>query len=187
MWLSRLIVTAGLLLLSACSGFEIKSLGQALYEQNAVIAVVETGGRNGQLYSRQLRSRLQHGGARPHRCQHEAECIFQLVPVGAGICFDLKKKHDRIDRSGRSGNREVVLSDSLSANATLGTVSAQFAQTRSRPPCRRTARHAAGRPRRRQASSLFLPDRFLMKVAPRQAKHFLHPFLRRPRPAPSWQ
>ena len=41
MWLSRLIVTAGLLLLSACSGFEIKSLGQALYEQNAVIAVVE--------------------------------------------------------------------------------------------------------------------------------------------------
>ena len=43
MWLSRLIVTAGLLLLSACSGFEIKSLGQALYEQNAVIAVVETG------------------------------------------------------------------------------------------------------------------------------------------------
>ena len=62
MWLSRMIVTAGLLLLSACSGFEIKSLGQALYEQNAVIAVVETGGRNGQLYSRQLRSRLQHGG-----------------------------------------------------------------------------------------------------------------------------
>ena len=51
MWLSRLIVIAGLLLLSACSGFEIKSLGQALYEQNAVIAVVETGGRNGQLYS----------------------------------------------------------------------------------------------------------------------------------------
>ena len=31
MWLSRLIVTVGLLLLSACSGFEIKSLGQALY------------------------------------------------------------------------------------------------------------------------------------------------------------
>ena len=63
MWLSRLIVTAGLLLLSACSGFEIKSLGPALYEQNVVIAVVETGSRNGQLYSRQLRSRLQHGGA----------------------------------------------------------------------------------------------------------------------------
>ena len=63
MWLSRLIVVAGLLMLSACSGFEIKSLGQALYEQNAVIAVVEAGGRNGQLYSRQLRSRLHHDGA----------------------------------------------------------------------------------------------------------------------------
>ena len=63
MWLSRLIVTASLLLLSACSDFEFKSLEQALYEQNAVITVVETGGRNGQLYSRQLRSRLQHSGA----------------------------------------------------------------------------------------------------------------------------
>ena len=69
MWLSRLILTAGLLLLSACSGFEIKSLGQALYEQDVVIEVLETGGRTGQLYSRQLRSRLQHDNASvTHSC-----------------------------------------------------------------------------------------------------------------------
>ena len=88
MWLSRLIVTAGVFLLSACSGFEIKSFGQALYDQNAVITVAETGGRNGQLYSRQLRSRLQHGGdSATHSVSTNADCIFQLVPVGAGIHF----------------------------------------------------------------------------------------------------
>ena len=58
MWLSRLIVACGLLLLSGCSGLEIKSIGQALYERNAFIEVAQSGGRNGQLYSRHLRSRL---------------------------------------------------------------------------------------------------------------------------------
>ena len=133
MWLSRLIVTAGLLLLSACSGFEIKSLGQALYEQNAVIAVVETGGRNGQLYSRQLRSRLQHGGA---SATHSVSTRLNVSSSSSlsvqGSTSDLKKKTMTasivlVDLA----TGKVVLSDSLSANATLGTVSAQFAQTRS--------------------------------------------------------
>ena len=93
MWLSRLIVTAGLLLLSACSGFEIKSLGQALYEQNAVIAVVETGGRNGQLYSRQLRSRLQHGGAlATHSVTTELAVSSSSTLSVQGSASDLKKK-----------------------------------------------------------------------------------------------
>ena len=131
MWLSRLIVTAGLLLLSACSGFEIKSLGQALYEQNAVISVVEAGGRNGQLYSRQLRSRLQHGGA---SATHSVSTRLNVSSSSSlsvqGSTSDLKKKTMTasivlVDLA----TGEVVLSDSLSANATLGTVSAP--QTRS--------------------------------------------------------
>ena len=93
MWLSRLIVTAGLLMLSACSGFEIKSLGQALYEQNAVITVVETGGRNGQLYSRQLRSRLQHSGA---SATHSVSTTLNVSSSSSlsvqGSTSDLKKK-----------------------------------------------------------------------------------------------
>ena len=133
MWLSRLIVSAGLLLLSACSGFEIKSLGPALYEQNAVISVVETGGRNGQLYSRQLRSRLQPGGAlATHSVSTRLDVSSSFSLSVQGSISNLKKKTMTasivlVDLA----TGEVVLSDSLSANATLGTVSAQFAQTRS--------------------------------------------------------
>ena len=133
MLLSRLIVTASLVLLSACSDFEIKSLGQALYAQNAVITVVETGGRNGQLYSRQLRSRLQHSGA---SATHSVSTTLNVSSSSSlsvqGSTSDLKKKTMAasiilVDLA----TGKVVLSDSLSANATLGTVSAQFAQTRS--------------------------------------------------------
>ena len=133
MWLSRLIVTAGLLLLSACSGFEIKSLGQALYEQNAVIEVVQSDGRNGQLYSRQLRSRLEHDNApATHSVSTRLEVSSSSTLSVQGADSDLKKKTMTasivlVDL----GTGEVVLSDSLSASATLGTVSAQFAQTRS--------------------------------------------------------
>ena len=131
--MSRLIVTAGLLLLSACSGFEIKSLGQALYEQNAVIEVVQSDGRNGQLYSRQLRSRLEHNNASAtHSVSTRLEVSSSSTLSVQGADSDLKKKTMTasivlVDL----GTGEVVLSDSLSASATLGTVSAQFAQTRS--------------------------------------------------------
>ncbi len=133
MWLSRLIVAAGVLMLSACSSFEIKSLGQALYEQNAVISVVEAGGRNGQLYSRQLRSRLKHDGASAtHRVSTKLDISSSSTLSVRGSASNLKKKTMKasivlVDLA----TGDVVLSDSLSANATLGTVSAQFAQTRS--------------------------------------------------------
>ena len=133
MWLSKLIVAAGLLMLSACSAFEIKSLGQALYEQNVVISVVEGGGRNDQLYSRQLRSRLQHDGASAtHSVSTKLDISSSSTLLVRGSASDLKKKTMTasivlVDLA----TGDVVLSDSLSANATLGTVSAQFAQTRS--------------------------------------------------------
>ena len=66
---------------------------------------------------------------------------------------------------------EVVLSDSLSANATLGTVSAQFAQTRSdRHADERLAMLLADRVAARL--HLFSPRPLLMKVVPRQQTHF---------------
>ena len=133
MWLSRLVVTAGFFLLSACSGFEIKSLGQALYEQNAAITVVEADGRHGQLYSRQLRSRLQHDGTSPsHSVSSRLNVSSSSSLSVRGSASVLKKKTMTasivlVDLT----TGEIVLSDSLSADATLGTVSAQFAQTQS--------------------------------------------------------
>ena len=133
MWLSKLIVTACLLLLSACNGFEVKSLGQALYEQNAVIRVVETDDRIGQLYSRQLRSRLKHGRASAtHSVSTKLNVSSSSSLSVQGSTSDLlKKKMTASIVLVDLATAEVVLSDSLSANATLGTVSAQFAVTRS--------------------------------------------------------
>ena len=133
MWLFRLIVTAGLLLLSACSGFEIKSLGQALYEQDAVIEVVQASGRNGQLYSRQLRTRLALDST---AATHSVSTILGVSSSSTlsvqGSSSNLKKKTMTASiRLVDLASGKVVLSDTLSANATLGTVSSQFAQTTS--------------------------------------------------------
>ena len=133
MWLSRLIVAAGLLLLTGCSGLEIKSLGQALYERNAVIEVVQTGGRNGQLYSRQLRSRLAYVEASATHSVSTSLSVSSAATLSVqGSNSDLKKKTMTATFSLTDlATGETVLDETLSASATLGTVSAQFAQLRS--------------------------------------------------------
>ena len=133
MWLSRLIVAAGLLLLSGCSGLEVKSLGQALYERDAVIEVAQAGGRNGQLYSRQLRDRLAYVNASAtHRVSSTLSVSSAATLSVQGSSSDLKKKTMTASILLTDlATGEVVLKESLSANATLGTVSAQFAQLRS--------------------------------------------------------
>ena len=133
MWLSRLIVAAGLLLLTGCSGLEIKSLGQALYERNAVIEVVQSGGRNGQLYSRQLRSRLAYVEASATHSVSTSLTVSSAATLSVqGSNSDLKKKTMTATFLLTDlATGETVLDETLSASATLGTVSAQFAQLRS--------------------------------------------------------
>ena len=133
MWLSRLIVAAGLLLLTGCSGLEIKSLGQALYERNAVIEVVQSSGRNGQLYSRQLRSRLAYVEASATHSVSTSLSVSSAATLSVqGSNSDLKKKTMTATFSLTDlATGETVLDETLSASATLGTVSAQFAQLRS--------------------------------------------------------
>ena len=133
MWLSRLIVAAGLLLLTGCSGLEIKSLGQALYERNAVIEVVQSGGRNGQLYSRQLRSRLAYVEASATHSVSTSLSVSSAATLSVqGSNSDLKKKTMTATFLLTDlATGETVLDETLSASATLGTVSAQFAQLRS--------------------------------------------------------
>ncbi len=133
MWLSRLIVAAGLLLLTGCSGLEIKSLGQALYERNAVIEVVQSSGRNGQLYSRQLRSRLAYVEASATHSVSTSLSVSSAATLSVrGSNSDLKKKTMTATFLLTDlATGETVLDETLSASATLGTVSAQFAQLRS--------------------------------------------------------
>lgn len=153
MWLSRLIVACGLLLLSGCSGLEIKSIGQALYERNAVIEVAQSGGRNGQLYSRHLRSRLAYVEAAATHSVSTSLTVSSAATLSVqGSSSDLKKKTMTASVSLTDlATGETVLNETLSASATLGTVSAQFAQLRS-------ARHADER------LAMLLADRVAARI-----------------------
>ena len=54
MWLSRLLIAATLALATACSGLAVKPLGSSLSQQDLGVAVVNTDGRKGQIYTRNL-------------------------------------------------------------------------------------------------------------------------------------
>jgi len=49
MWLSRLIIAAGLVWLAGCTSIEVASLGTALEARNVGINVIDAGGGEGQL------------------------------------------------------------------------------------------------------------------------------------------
>ena len=61
MWLSRLIAILLVGMLTACTGLSVTPLGTNFTNDDLRIAVIGTGGRNGQIYSRALNSLI--GGA----------------------------------------------------------------------------------------------------------------------------
>ncbi|MGC6519638.1 MAG: hypothetical protein ACON37_06400 [Candidatus Puniceispirillaceae bacterium] len=133
MWLSRLIIAASLFWLAGCGTMEVATLGTALQKRDVAINVVDTGGRNGQLYSRQLRKRL---ADQQLAATHDLTTVLNVSSSTTlsvrGSSSDLKKMTmsatiTLVDRS----TGDIVLSDTLSANATLGTVSSYFSQVRS--------------------------------------------------------
>jgi hypothetical protein len=130
--LSRACLVAAFCLLAACSNMQVQTAGEVLRQQDVGINVVQSGERKGQLYSRQLRDRLDSAGPVSHDLSSSLSQSSSSVVSVRGTGSNLKKmtmtaEITLVDRA--SG--EVVLSDSVSATATLGAVSAYFAQTRS--------------------------------------------------------
>ena len=133
MWLSRVIIAATLVWLAGCSAVEVASLGSALQSRDVAINVIDTGGREGQLYNRQIRKRLSD---QQISATHDLSTVLSVSSSTTlsvqGSSSNLKKMTmsatiTLVDR----GSGEVVLNDTLSANATLGTVSSSFSQIRS--------------------------------------------------------
>ena len=158
MWLSRLVIAASLLGLAACSSMEVASLGEALQSRDVAIHVIETDGRNGQLYSRQLRKRL---ADQQIAATHD---LTTSLTVSSSTTLSVRGSNSDLKKMTMSAtitlieldSGKVVLSDTLSANATLGTVSSYFSQIRS-------DRHASER------LAMLLADR----VANRIHLHFI--------------
>ena len=132
MLLSRAFLLAGLCLLAACTNMQVQTVGELLRQQDVGINVVPSGERMGQLYSRQLRDRFDSGGLVTHDLSSSLNQASSSVVSVRGTGSNLKKmtmtaKIILVDRA----TGEVVLEDSVSSTATLGAVSAYFAQTRS--------------------------------------------------------
>lgn len=133
MWLSRLIIAAGLVWLAGCTSIEVASLGTALEARNVGINVIDAGGREGQLYNRQIQRRLSDQQVSP---THDLSTVLtvssstQLSVRGSNSKLKKMTMSAKITLVDRSSGK-VVLNDSLSASATLGTVSSYFSEIRS--------------------------------------------------------
>jgi hypothetical protein len=132
MWLSRLLIAATLALATACSGLAVKPLGSSLSQQDLGVAVVNTDGRNGQIYTRNL-TRLLGDTTTPK---------FQLVSALSssssssvtvrGSTADFKKKSMTASITLLDiATGKNVMSDAISESTTLGTVTSYYAQARS--------------------------------------------------------
>ena len=131
MWLSRLVLAIGIVALVGCADTKLQRVGSILESRDVGVHVVEVSGRTGQLYSRQLRDRFE-GGVVSHDLSTSLSQSSSSVVSVRGTGSQLKKMTmtatlTLTDRA----TGEVVLSDTVSATATLGAVSAYFAQTRS--------------------------------------------------------
>ena len=131
MWLSRLVLAIGIVALVGCADTRLQRVGSILESRDVGVHVVEVSGRTGQLYSRQLRDRFE-GGVVSHDLSTSLSQSSSSVVSVRGTGSQLKKMTmtatlTLTDRA----TGEVVLSDTVSATATLGAVSAYFAQTRS--------------------------------------------------------
>ena len=132
MWLSRLLVAATLALATACSGLAVKPLGSSLSQQDLGVAVVNTDGRNGQIYTRNL-TRLLGDTTTP---------IFQLVSaLSSSSSSSVTVRGSTADFQKKSMTASItlldiatgknVMSDAISESTTLGTVTSYYAQARS--------------------------------------------------------
>ena len=124
-----------LVLLAGCSGVSIGALDSRVDTEISSIAVIDTDGRAGQLYNRELRRALYVNG--------EASPAYNLTSKSSGsssstlsvrgVTSTFKKMTmTAVFTLKKQDGGEVLLSDQVTADATLGTVSSLFSQDQSK-------------------------------------------------------
>ena len=128
-----------LVLLAGCSGVSVGALDSRVDKEISSVEVIDTGGRAGQLYNRELRRALYVNG--------EASTAYNLTSTisvssnstlsvrGATSTFK-KMTMTAVFTLKKQNGGEVLLSDQVTADATLGTVSSLFGQDQSKAHAR---------------------------------------------------
>ena len=123
-----------LVMLAGCSGVSIGALDSRVEADISSVAVIDTGGRAGQLYNRELRRALYvKGEASPayHLTSTISVSSSSTLSV-RGVTSTFKKMTmTAVFTLKKQDDGEVLLSDRVTADATLGTVSSLFGQDQS--------------------------------------------------------
>ena len=123
-----------LVMLAGCSGFSIGALDSRIEADISSVAVIDTGGRAGQLYNRALRRALYvKGEASPAYDLTSTISVSSSSTLSVrGVTSTLKKMTmTAVFTLTKQEDGEVLLSDQITADATLGTVSSLFGQDQS--------------------------------------------------------
>ena len=127
------IVTV-LVLLAGCSGVSIGALDSRVEAEISSVAVIDTSGRAGQLYNRELRRALYvKGEASPAYDLTSTISVSSSSTLSVrGVTSTFKKMTmTAVFTLKKQDDGEVLLSDQVTADATLGTVSSLFGQDQS--------------------------------------------------------
>ena len=137
MWWYKLTFTCWTLLflsVCGCSTVNIGQLDENISTKVSSISVLETSGRAGQLYSRALRKALYiYGQAAP---TYE---LTSSISVSSSSTLSVRGVNSTFRKMSmvanfkltKKGNRSVLIQDTVTADATLGTVSSLFGQDQS--------------------------------------------------------
>ena len=123
-----------LVLLAGCSGVSIGALDSRVEADISSVAVIDTGGRAGQLHNRELRRALYvKGEASPAYDLTSTISVSSSSTLSVrGVTSTFKKMTmTAVFTLKKQGDGEVLLSDQVTADATLGTVSSLFGQDQS--------------------------------------------------------
>ncbi|MDA0332482.1 MAG: LPS assembly lipoprotein LptE [Proteobacteria bacterium] len=125
---------AFLLAVAGCSTVTIGQLDETVSAKVGSVSVVETGGRAGQLYSRALRQALYlYGQAVPAYDLTSSISVSSSSTLSVrGVSSTFKKMTMVANfKLTKQGSGDVLLQDTVTADATLGTVSSLFGQDQS--------------------------------------------------------
>jgi len=137
MWWHKLTFAccmAFLLAVAGCSTVTIGQLDETVSAKVGSVSVVETGGRAGQLYSRALRQALYlYGQAVPAYDLTSSISVSSSSTLSVrGVSSTFKKMTMVANfKLTKQGSGDVLLQDTVTADATLGTVSSLFSQDQS--------------------------------------------------------
>jgi hypothetical protein len=123
-----------LLAVAGCSTVNIGQLDESVSAEVSSVSVVETGGRAGQLYSRALRQALYlYGQSIPAYDLTSSISVSSSSTLSVrGVSSTFKKMTMVASfKLKKQGGGDVLLQDTITADATLGTVSSLFGQDQS--------------------------------------------------------